>query len=310
MPNWTQIAEQLKQPTEILNSLRSKYINLMIEYTGRNVITYYSSFMQIPSIAGTEINDNDKNAFMQMVAGIPREKRSAGLDLILHTPGGDIAATESLVHYLKSIFGNDIRVIVPQSAMSAGTMIALSSKEIIMGKQSNLGPIDPQFGGISCYGVVEEFQRAISDIQKNPAAAQVWANIICKYHPTFLGECEKAITWSKTIVTDWLKSNMFEKDSDKDSKIEKIVEKLSSHEETFSHNRHIPMDDLISWGVKITPLESFPKVNKAEFEDFQDCVLTLHHVYMQTISSGMGILKIIENGKNTMIMTANVGGLK
>lgn len=34
-----------------------------------------------------------------------------GLDLILHTPGGDIAATESLVYYLKKLFGNDIRVL-------------------------------------------------------------------------------------------------------------------------------------------------------------------------------------------------------
>ena len=40
--------------------------------------------------------------------------RTKGLDLILHTPGGDIAATESLVDYLYSMYGKDIRVIVPQ----------------------------------------------------------------------------------------------------------------------------------------------------------------------------------------------------
>jgi len=65
--------------------------------------------------------------------------RSKGLDLILHTPGGDIAATESLVDYLYSMFDKDIRVIVPQISMSDGTMIALASKEIVMGKHSNLG---------------------------------------------------------------------------------------------------------------------------------------------------------------------------
>lgn len=57
-----------------------------------------------------------------------------GLDIILQTPGWSVTATESIVTYLKKIFNNDIRVIVPHLAMSAGTMIACTSKEIVMGK--------------------------------------------------------------------------------------------------------------------------------------------------------------------------------
>ncbi len=89
--------------------------------------------------------------------------RSKGLDLLLHTPGGDIAATESIVDYLNQIFGNDVRAIIPQISMSAGTMIALSSKQIMMGKQSNLGPIDPQMGGLACQAILDEFKKAVSD---------------------------------------------------------------------------------------------------------------------------------------------------
>ncbi|MHB1126932.1 MAG: hypothetical protein ACYC2T_08230 [Bacillota bacterium] len=51
--------------------------------------------------------------------------RSKGLDLILHTPGGEIAATESLVDYLRSMFGSDIRAIVPQIAMSCGLWVSI-----------------------------------------------------------------------------------------------------------------------------------------------------------------------------------------
>jgi membrane-bound ClpP family serine protease len=58
------------------------------------------------------------------------------------------------------MFGTNIRAIIPQMAMSAGTMIALSTREIIMGKHSNLGPIDPQIAGIPAHGVIEEFNRA------------------------------------------------------------------------------------------------------------------------------------------------------
>jgi ClpP class serine protease len=44
--------------------------------------------------------------------------KSKGLDLILHTPGGEINATEQIVFYLRKIFKGDIRAIVPHLAMS------------------------------------------------------------------------------------------------------------------------------------------------------------------------------------------------
>lgn len=135
--------KKLISQEDMLLHLQTEYLALMEQYTGRNVIAYYSAFMQKPGLASTAINDNDKIAFVQMVSQIEKKNRKNGLDLILHTPGGDIAATESLVYYLKQIFGRNIRVFVPQMAMSAGTMIALASKEIIMGKESSLGPIDP-----------------------------------------------------------------------------------------------------------------------------------------------------------------------
>ena len=55
---------------------------------------------------------------------------SLGLDLILHTPGGSISAAQSIVRYLREKFGNDIRAIIPHTAMSAGTVLACACKEI------------------------------------------------------------------------------------------------------------------------------------------------------------------------------------
>ena len=48
---------------------------------------------------------------------------------------------------------------VPQLAMSGGTMMACACREIYMGRQSSIGPTDPQFGGTPASGIVEEFQR-------------------------------------------------------------------------------------------------------------------------------------------------------
>lgn len=69
--------------------------------------------------------------------------RTLGLDLILHTPGGDTAATESLVDYLRGMFGPDIRAVVPQIALSGGTMMACAAKEILMGSTRVSAPSTP-----------------------------------------------------------------------------------------------------------------------------------------------------------------------
>ena len=298
MPSWEQVSNEIKSLGNPLDTVRRKYLKLMFEYTGRNVIAYYSGFLQKPQ-GTTSINDNDKMALMQAVYGLDRSK---GLDLILHTPGGNLAATESIVDYLKSLFGTNIRAFIPQIAMSAGTMIALSCSEIIMGKESNIGPIDPQVNGISCAGVIEEFHSAVEGIKKNPASAPLWQVIIEKYHPTFLGDCQKAITWSKEMVTSWLTSNMLSGDK---SKAKEIVDHLSSHQVTFSHSKHISFEEAKKLGIKVIPLEGLCDSKKEDCKDLQDCVLTIHHCYMQTFSISSAV-KITENHLGHAMITNEI----
>lgn len=234
-------------------------------------------------VRGFELNDEDKNGFMSAIHGLDRSK---GLDLILHTPGGEIAATESLVDYLRSMFGNDIRAVAPQISMSAGTMIACSSKQIIMGKHSSLGPIDPQINGIPTHGIIEEFNRAFQEIEKSPAAVPIWQPIIAKYNPTLIGECEKAIKWSNDMVKEWLKTGMFYVDENSDSKADKVISELGNHALTLSHNRHISINKAKSIGLKVIALE--------ENDDLQEAILSVHHACIQTLESTPA-MKIIEN---------------
>ena len=85
-----------------------------------------------------------------------------------------MAATESLVEYLRAMFGEDIRAIVPQIAMSSGTLIALSCKKIIVGKESRIGPIAPQFGALPAAGLLQEFKRIRREIKADPNSALLW----------------------------------------------------------------------------------------------------------------------------------------
>jgi ATP-dependent protease ClpP protease subunit len=283
MPNWNQLLNEIKAAGSIHDVVRRRYLSRLNELTGRNVIIYYSGWLQKKGIGGAEINDEDKNGFMTVIHEMDRSK---GLDLILHTPGGETAATESLVHYLRAMFGTDMRAIIPQLAMSGGTMIACACKEIIMGRQSSLGPVDPHFGGIPAHGVVEEFDRAKKEISEDNSTIPIWQPIIAKYHPTFIGECEKAIAWSNEMTKEWLRTGMFADEKKPQRKIDRILKELGDHAFTKSHSRHLPIERCRDMGLIVSELETN--------QELQDAVLSLHHACMLTFSA-TAAFKIIEN---------------
>jgi ATP-dependent protease ClpP protease subunit len=286
LPNWGEVLREIGQGAAkiaTVDTIRRKYLKRLFQNTQRNVIAYYSGFLSKPGIQLLDINDEDMNGFM---VAVHKLKRDRGLDLILHTPGGSIASTESIVNYLHQMFNKDIRVIVPQIAMSAGTMIACSSKEIIMGKQSSLGPIDPQLRGIPAQGVINEFKQALAEYKTDPDSLQIWQFIIQKYNPTFLGQCEQAIDWTKAFVTDQLRTVMFAGDADASAKATKIVEALSDTDQHKAHERHIPMAKCIEIGLNVRKLEDDDRL--------QDLALTVHHCYMHTLMN-FPPYKIIEN---------------
>ena len=284
MPNWSDLVKEIAQLGSPYDILRRKYIKDLADYTKRNVICYYSGFLQKPELgASNALNDSDKNGFMTTINGLDV---SLGLDLILHTPGGDTAATESIVDYLWQMFSGDIRCFVPQMAMSAGTMIACSSKEIWMGKQSSLGPVDPQFNGIPAHGVLEEFKRAHDEITTDPRTIPLWQPIISKYPPAFLGECEKAVKWSNELVTEWLSRNMLKDTENNQDIIKKIITELGDHSVSYAHNRHLSYEKCNEIGLSVKKMESD--------QELQDKVLSVHHIYYHTLSSSSAF-KIMEN---------------
>jgi hypothetical protein len=298
MPNWGELQKEIGEEARKLNGdvgaaldqVRRKYLTLLSQRTGRNVIAYYSGFLSKPGIAGTELNDEDKNGFM---AAIHQLDRKIGVDLILHTPGGSIATAETVVDYLKRMFKRNMRAIVPQISMSAGTMIACACKEIWMGKHSNLGPVDPQRNGVPAAGVIAEFRRAYLEITDDPKTAHIWQFIIKQYTPSFLGLCENAVTWAKDFVSSELEGNMFARHQDKAKRAQKVVDELTDFTGTRGHDRHIHIDECERMGLKIKRIENDP--------EFQDLVLTVHHCYMHALMN-TAIFKIIENQNGVAFM--------
>ena len=290
MPNWNDLLDEIKAAGSTFDIIRRKYLKKLYNLTKRNVIIYYSSWLQKPELFRMNntflvIDDDDKIGFMTT---IHRLDHSKGLDLILHTPGGAAAPTESIVEYLRDIFGENIRAIIPQIALSAGTMIACACKSILMGSQSSLGPIDPQLGGMAAHGIIEEFEKAYEECKNDQTKIPLWQPIIARYTPTLIGECQKAIAWSEEMVKDWLLTGMLKGDQNANSKADNIIKELGDHALTKSHARHLSASKCKEIGLNIEMMED----NQA----LQDAVLTVHHAIIHTITNTPAV-KIIENHK-------------
>lgn len=285
MPNFEdilrQISDEQNRASSAFDTVRRKHLAKLSHHTGRVTIAYYSGWQQKPGVAGTEIRDEDRDGFMRALHGVDY---STGLDLMLHTPGGSIAATQSIITYLREKFGRNMRAIVPHTAMSGGTIMACSCRTILMARHSSIGPIDPQIRGVPAKGVVEEFKNAYNEIKAEPSKAHIWAPILAQYPPTFIGNCQNAIAWSEQFARDRLSDNMFYKKSKKP--IDKIIKELTEYDNVKLHERQIGYKEARKIGLKIDLLEDDPVL--------QDLVLTAHHCFVHSLSN-TPCFKIIEN---------------
>ncbi|KJS87775.1 MAG: hypothetical protein JM58_03315 [Peptococcaceae bacterium BICA1-8] len=101
------------------------------------------------------INIEDSEQILRAIRFTPADMP---IDIILHTPGGLVLASEQIAYALKK-HKADVTVFVPHYAMSGGTMIALAADKIVMDENAVLGPVDPQLGqypAVSILNVVKE----------------------------------------------------------------------------------------------------------------------------------------------------------
>ncbi|MDQ4122561.1 MAG: serine protease [Acidobacteriota bacterium] len=293
MPTWGHILSEIQTEAQGGNqtpfdTIRHKYIAELAAFTQRNTIVYASRWTTGDvSPALTVINDEDVQGFMQAMYGL----RGDSLDLILHTGGGSAEATDAIASYLRAKF-RDIRIIIPQAAMSAGTMLACSANKLVMAKHSFIGPIDPQFilqtsigvRAVAAHAILEQFEKAQEDCRLNPANLNSWLPTLSQYGPALLIECKNQIDFGKGLVEDWLKCFMFAHDPTS-TKPGEIAEYLSNHSNFKTHGKHINIVKAKEIGLDIERLE--------DNQDFQGKVLSAFHATMLTLQTNC--VKIIAN---------------
>ena len=104
------------------------------------------SFLGFPIARYIDIEDSE--AVLRAIRLTPPEMP---IDILLHTPGGLVLASEQIAFALKRRQGK-VTAFVPHYAMSGGTLVALAADEIVMDPNAVLGPVDPQLGTAqSCF---------------------------------------------------------------------------------------------------------------------------------------------------------------
>ncbi len=289
-----QAGQKAKRPQH--DPIRRAKIAAVERVTGIPLIIYASDFTDIGRAGqngpGVQIHADDKTGFLQATSDIP----DGPLDVLLHSPGGSPTATESIVHLLRARF-DPIRFIVPHTAKSAATMLALSGNEILLGQAAELGPIDPQLQfvtdqrpvSVPARAAIDQFERAALDIGKDTGKMRVWLPILRQYGPAFLQECQNAIALSETLVTNWLSQYMFNGEDYSFERGKRIAQWLANHNNFHSHSRPVWMEQLLQVepSMKISLLEDVSK-------GLEDAVMAVYWAIDVTLSETDAI-KLIEH---------------
>ena len=278
------------------DSIRRSKIAAVERISGIPLVIYAADFTNA-SKAGrngpvVQIDADDKTGFLQALSDI----QNGPLDVLLHSPGGSPTATESIVHLLRSRF-DPIRFIIPHTAKSAATMLALSGNEILLGEAAELGPIDPQLQFITdqrpvtvpARAAIDQFERAASDIDADPGKMRVWLPIIRQYGPAFLQECQNAVKLAETLVTDWLSNYMFTGEVDSEERAKKIATWLTDHNEFKTHSRPVWMEQLLT----VEPTMKIKQLRDVS-QEFEDAVMAVYWTIDFTFNNTDAV-KLIEH---------------
>lgn len=200
--------------------LRQLLIGDIEAHTGRPLVVYFAQLDQ-------QINHTDPDDLSEILSGI----RGDAADLLIQTPGGNVDATEKLIGILRQKL-KSWRVIVPSWAKSAGTVIALSGEKILLGINSELGPIDPQFqdangGNIPC--------EILSTDPNQPHHIKQMAGLaVARMRQLALSILQKGMMSSKDVA-----------------EIQDVLGKISSSNGYKSHGAVIDYSEALSLGLSV-----------------------------------------------------------
>jgi hypothetical protein len=183
------------------------------------------------------------------------------LDLLLLTGGGDIDAAEKLITMVRNtVSDGELRVVVPDFAKSAGTLITLAADRIVMSESSELGPIDPQItlndghGNLIQHSVQSYLDAYMTHTEalKNDATNVAARLMLSKLDPATVKLFESVRDRARKFAEDQLKRGMFRTTS---GNFTQIASDLIDTKRWLSHGQMIAWQDAKQLGLTVEYLD-------------------------------------------------------
>lgn len=202
--------------------LRQLLIQDIQATTQREVLVYFSDCDR----SAAQIEQTDDIYLSELLRAV----KGKAIDLLLETNGGFTDATEKVCSVLTSS-GLDIRVVVPRRAKSNGTVITFCGASIVMGLDSELGPIDPHLNGTPCDFIVK----------------------LQGIDPIVLLSAQAGIAQTKKLAVQLLQSKMMSGKLPAD--IDSVVQQLASRDHYHSHGSVIDATEATRLGLTVELLQ-------------------------------------------------------
>jgi ClpP class serine protease len=219
----------------LVESRRLNAIRMLEQKRGSRVILLIHrqesiSLLGIPLSRFINIEDSE-----QILRAIRLTPPNVPIDLILHTPGGLVLATEQIARALLR-HPSKVTVFIPHYAMSGGTMLAMAADEIIMDENAVLGPVDPQLGNVAAASVLRVLEE--KPLEKIDDQTIVTADI-----------ARKAIMQVQRFVRSLLEDAIPEQKIQPEN-IDKIIERLTTGQVT--HDYPVAVEEAKDLGLPVT----------------------------------------------------------
>jgi ClpP class serine protease len=214
---------------QMLRASRTRKMVELERKRGSRVITLIHrqealNLLGIPLTRFINIEDSE-----QVLTAIRLTDKNVPIDLILHTPGGLVLASEQIAESLLRHPGK-VTVFVPHYAMSGGTMIALAADELVMDENAVLGPLDPQLGQYPAASLVKVLEsKPMKDIDDQTV---ILADVAVK-----------ALKQVKATAKNLLAKHM---DEDKAGKTADLLT-----QGTWTHDYPIDVDQIANLGINV-----------------------------------------------------------
>ena len=200
------------------------------------------------------IRPNYLSAFRSKIEELAKNSETDELVFIINTPGGVAETVEKMVEIIRHHY-KEVSFVVPDMAMSAGTILCMSGDKIYMDYSSALGPIDPQVANsdnqlVPALGYLDQVERLIEKSKLGSLTDAEFA-ILQNQDLATLRRYEQAKDLSISLLKDWLVKYKFKdwdvhsstgekvKQSEKVERAEQIAVDLSNHKHWHSHGRMI-----------------------------------------------------------------------